>query len=261
MLAVDAQVSRLRAGDPSRIGGYTLCGRLGSGGTADVFLAQSARAGTVALKVVRPDVEAGHRACRQEYHLMRRVGTVTATPIGYGHCDRGDFFSMRYLEGYVPASSLRPGVMLLAIANALARTLAVIHSAGIIHCDVKPANILVRGTDVRLIDFGIARLWNHQPRTNGVVHCSRGWAAPEQLRGLPLSYAADVFAWGCVVAFLAGGVHPFASNTEQEWVLRVFSAEPELWALPPGLANVVRAALHRDPAARPTAAQLVQATL
>ena len=89
-----------------------------------------------------------------------------------------------------------------------------------------------------------------------MVECSPGWAAPEQLRTAPATPAVDVFAWGCVLAYLAGGVHPFASQGDQEWILRVQSAEPDLVRVPPGLHDVIRQSLARDPRERPSAREL-----
>ena len=68
--------------------------------------------------------------------------------------------------------------------------------------------------------------------------------------------AVDIFAWGCVIAHLSTGVHPFASQSEQEWILRLHSTQPDLFGLPPGLDEVIRATLARDPRDRPTARAL-----
>src|SRR5262249_41256899 len=92
-----------------------------------------------------------------------------------------------------------------------------------------------------------------------MVRCSRGWAAPEQLSKGPLTPAVDVFAWGCLVAYLADGVHPFASSSLPEWVLRVRTSEPDIYHVPAGLEPLVRAALSRNPADRPTAWELASA--
>ena len=90
------------------------------------------------------------------------------------------------------------------------------------------------------------------------MQCSRGWAAPEQLRITAATPAVDVFAWGCLLAHLASGIHPFASQSEEEWILRLQSAQPDLCALPADLDEVIRASLRRDPRDRPSAADLVR---
>lgn len=107
-----------------------------------------------------------------------------------------------------------------------------------------------------LIDFGIARYIGERSELQESVQCSRGWAAPEQLRDAPATPAVDIFAWGCVLAYLACGVHPFASRDEPEWILRVRSAQPDLPRLPAELDGVIRAALARNPQDRPNAREL-----
>jgi serine/threonine protein kinase len=141
---------------------------------------------------------------------------------------------------------------LWTLGSALARVLAAIHTKGIVHCDVKPSNLLVHGHDVRVIDFGSARYVGEPCADDGIVHCTRGWAAPEQLRAAPATPAIDVFAWGCLLAHLASGVHPFASRSEQEWILRIQAAEPDLFGLPPDLEDLIRWTLARNPGTGPT---------
>jgi serine/threonine protein kinase len=172
----------------------------------------------------------------------------------------GAYLVTAYLPGHRSGTTLMggptPAGRLWSLGAALARTLAAIHTNGIVHCDVKPANLLVHDHDVRLIDFGIARHIGQRCGDDGTVQCSRGWAAPEQLQTAPATPAVDVFAWGCLPAHLGSGVHPFASRSDQEWILRVQTAQPDLSDLPPGLDDLVRWALARDPRDRPTAAEL-----
>jgi serine/threonine protein kinase len=137
----------------------------------------------------------------------------------------GAYLVTTYLPGYRCGTTLvgRPTPVgpRWTFGSALARVLAAVHARGVMHCDVKPSNLLIRGEDVRVIDFGIARYVGQRCGSDGTVESSRGWAAPEQLRTAPATPAVDVFAWGCVLAYLAGGVHPFASQGEEEWILRV----------------------------------------
>lgn len=264
-------VGPLRLSDPRRIRRYTLTGRLGRGGEAIVYRARSRRTGSVAVKVLRPDAamptslrQAKERevSLRQEFDLARRVDPrFVMAPIESGTSSVGSYLVSTYRAGYRPLSSrVRPGTRTLwqtAYSSALA--IAAIHACGIIHCDVKPANVLAMGDDVRLIDFGIARFVDDQPDAVDVVHCSRGWSAPEQLCVGRLTPAVDVFGWGCVMGYLAAGAPPFASDSLEAWVLRVRSTEPDLSGLPGGLEELVRFALSRDPARRPSAAYLAAA--
>jgi serine/threonine protein kinase len=252
----------LRAADPARVGGYRLVSRLGTGGMADVFYALAPSGTPVAVKILRTGGGAA-RTCRREYRLAATVDAdCTAPVLGYGRSTAGAYLVTAYLPGYRSAVTLVdssiPVGRLWTLGSALARVLAAIHDRGVVHCDLKPSNLLVRGYDVRVIDFGIARYVGQRCGTNGTVECSRGWAAPEQLRGEPATPAVDVFAWGCVLAYLASGVHPFGGRSQKEWILRVQSAEPELSGVPAGMQEVIRAALARDPRDRPSAHELAR---
>lgn len=250
----------LRGSDPVSVDGYRLIARLGSGGMADVFYAWAPAGGPVAVKLLRPAAGAAE-ACQREHRLASSVdGRCTAPVLGHGMSTAGAYLVTAHLPGYRCGSTLvgrpTPAGRLWSLGAALARTLAAVHARGVVHCDVKPSNLLVRGNDVRVIDFGIARHVGQRCGADGIVQCSRGWAAPEQLRTAPATPAVDVFAWGCLLAHLAAGVHPFASRSEQEWILRVQSAQPDLYGLPPHLNDLVRWTLTRDPRHRPSAAEL-----
>jgi len=248
----------LRRTDPVDVNGYRLLSRLGSGGMAEVYLADAPTGRPVAVKVLRAGAAA--EACRREYRMASAMDMAcTAPALAYGMSAAGAYLVTAYLPGYRCATTLAGSPIstrqLWRFGSALARTLAAVHARGVVHCDVKPSNLLVRGDEVRIIDFGIARHVGEQGG-GGIVECSRGWAAPEQLWITSATPAVDVFAWGCLLALLASGVHPFASRSEQEWILRLQSAQPDLFGLPPGLDEVIRAALARDPRDRPTARDL-----
>jgi serine/threonine protein kinase len=241
------------------VDGYRLVSRLGSGGMAEVYLAVAPAGRPVAVKVLRADPGTAV-ACRREYRLASAMDAAcTAPALAYGTSAARAYLVTAYLPGYRCATTLAgepTGTRRLwRFGSALARTLAAVHARGVVHCDVKPSNLLVREDDVRIIDFGIAR-YVGEFGGGETVECSRGWAAPEQLWTTAATPAVDVFAWGCLLAQLASGVHPYASRSEQEWILRLQSAQPDLFGLPPGLDEVIRAALARDPADRPTAREL-----
>ncbi|MGX6608274.1 serine/threonine protein kinase [Micromonosporaceae bacterium Da 78-11] len=250
----------LRYSDPVVVDGYRLLSRLGEGGMADVFQAVlPVRGDRVAVKVLR---EGGMAAtCQREFELASTVDVVsTAAPLGYGAAPEGPYLVTACLPGYRSGTAWMnhlPSGRLWAFGSALARVLAAVHARGVVHCDIKPSNLLIRGDDVRVIDFGISQYVGECHDDDGIVRCSSGWAAPEQL----LNTAAappplDVFAWGCVLAFTASGIHPFAGRDEQEWMLRVVSAQPHLRGLPAGMEEVVRAALAHEPRDRPSAQEL-----
>ena len=101
----------------------------------------------------------------------------------------GAYLVTAYLPGFRCGTTLEggppPAGRLWTLGSALARVLAAVHARGVVHCDVKPSNLLVRGHDVRLIDFGIARYVGQRCGSDGMVECTRGWAAPEQRIPVP----------------------------------------------------------------------------
>jgi serine/threonine protein kinase len=227
---------------------------------ADVFYAVTPTGRPVAVKLLRTATDAGE-ACQREYRLAHAVDADCSTPaLDHGVSTAGAYLVTTYLPGYRCGSTLLGGSTpvgpLWTLGSALARVLAAIHTKGIVHCDVKPSNLLVHGHDVRVIDFGSARYVGEPCADDGIVHCTRGWTAPEQLRPAPATPAIDVFAWGCLLAHLASGVHPFASRSEQEWILRIQAAEPDLFGLPPDLEDPIRWTLARNPRDRPNAHEL-----
>jgi serine/threonine protein kinase len=255
-----ADVGPLRASDPARVGGYRLVSRLGAGGMAEVFYSVAPSGRPVAVKVFRPN-GGGAAACHREYQLARAAGAdCTAPALGYGTSPEGSYLVMAYLSGYRCGTTLTgrpaPAPWLWRFGAALARVLTALDARGVVHCDVKPSNLLIRGHDVRVIDFGISRYVNEPSCDDQTVQCSPGWAAPEQLHAALLTPAVDVFAWGGVLTYLASGAHAFASRNGQEWYERVQSAEPDLSGLPPVLDEVVRWSLAHDSRDRPRAAEL-----
>lgn len=247
--------------DPREVGPYRIVGRLGRGGESRVYLGTSARTGPVAVKVIRPRADDRDPTCGTEFAHLRQVDGAYVVPgIAYGSCDAGPYLVTAYEPDARAASLLPAGRMgeraLWQVAAGLSRAIQGVHDAGLLHCDVKPANVLVSPTDVRLIDFGISRRRYGQPRDVRRVYCSQGWAAPEQLSADPLTPAVDVFGWGCVIAFLGSGQAPYAADTDEEWIARVRTGEPDVSGLPHGLEPLVRAALRRDPGSRPDLADL-----
>jgi ABC-type branched-subunit amino acid transport system substrate-binding protein len=145
------------------------------------------------------------------------------------------------------------------LGGRLAEALAEVHGAGLVHRDVKPGNVLLALDGPRLIDFGIARPAGASALTaTGVVVGSPGYLAPEQAeaRGADIGPPSDIFALGCVLAHAAGGRRPFGGGAVAAVLYRTVHAAPELDGVPEPLLPLLRRCLEKDPAARPTAAEL-----
>ena len=150
------------------------------------------------------------------------------------------------------------GSELHALGIGVSSALTAIHRAGVVHRDLKPGNVLLSRFGPRVIDFGIARAADALTglTDTGNLIGTPSYMAPEQLRGEPITPATDVFAWGAVLAFAGTGRPPFGTVPEAI-MYRVTLGEADLAGLDPQLSDLVRRALSKDPAARPTAQQLL----
>ncbi|WP_380284207.1 serine/threonine-protein kinase [Kitasatospora purpeofusca] len=258
---------RLRREDPRIVGPYRLHRRLGAGGMGVVYLGSDRRGQRVALKLIRSelaeDVEFRTRFAREIAAASRIRGGCTARVMG------SDIEADRpwLATAYVPGPSLYKRVgdegalgwpEVARIGAALADGLVKVHEAGVVHRDLKPSNILLSPRGPRIIDFGIA--WSRGASTLthvGTAVGSPGFLAPEQVRGAAVTPATDVFAFGATLAYALTGDTPFGSGASSEVMLyRVVHEEPDLAAVPPQLAPLIRACLAKEPAERPGAAAL-----
>ncbi|MBA9004949.1 protein kinase domain-containing protein [Thermomonospora cellulosilytica] len=266
--SAEASGRALGPDDPRRIGAYALEAKLGEGGMGAVYLGRREGGPPVAVKVVRPEL-AGDRAFlarfRDEVRSAKRVASFcTAQVLDHGEDGGRLYMVTEYIQGpsllehVSEHGALSPG-LLNGVAVGVAAALLAIHSAGLVHRDLKPSNVLLSISGPRVIDFGIARALDvaGAHTQTGQVIGSPGWIAPEMILNRPVTPAVDVFAWGCLVAFAGNGRNPFGHGTFQVMAARVVHAEPDLGPLPEPLASLVRRALDKDPAARPTAQELL----
>ncbi|TMR94559.1 serine/threonine-protein kinase [Nonomuraea basaltis] len=258
----------LKPEDPPAIGPYELASRLGSGGMGVVYLAKAADGSRVALKAIRRDFTADpiYRArFNEEVSNARKVASFcTARVLDHGE-ERGVLYLVtEYIDGIsledhlIEHGALSPSV-LHAAAVGVAAALTAIHAAGLVHRDLKPANVMLTLAGPRVIDFGLARSTHVDSRhTNaGMVMGTPGWIAPEQVFEGRTSPAGDVFAWGSLIAYAGLGGHPFGEGDAYVMAARARTAPPDLRGLPTPLDRLVAAAIHPDPARRPTARQLL----
>lgn len=257
---------RLRREDPRVVGSFRLHRRLGAGGMGVVYLGSDRRGQRVALKVIRPDLaedqEFRSRFAREVSAARRIRGGCTARLVAADlEADRPWFATQ-----YVPGPSLHdrvaddgplPATEVASIGAALSEGLVAVHEAGVVHRDLKPSNILLSPKGPRIIDFGIAWATGASTLTHvGTAVGSPGFLAPEQVRGVAVTPATDVFALGATLAYAATSDSPFGHGSSEVMLYRVVHEEPHLHGVPDALAPLVRACLAKDPEERPSTLQL-----
>ena len=259
---------------PSRIGPYRIEREIGRGGMGVVYLAERddpTFRQRVALKVVRgTQSDGGASIARllserqllvslEHPHIARLFdGGVTTDGLPYytmAYCEGGSLADRLRLTGALPVAEA------LRITRELAEALGAAHARGVIHRDVKPANVLFdAGGAVRLSDFGVARLLDADSTTSATMHGTVAYLAPEQVRGEAIDHRADLWALGVTLYEMIAGRRPF-DGPSYAAVLHAIVAIP-----PPPLGNdipasvkaVVAALLEKEPAARtPSAASLL----
>jgi predicted Ser/Thr protein kinase len=254
--------------DPQYVGQYQILARLGEGGMGAVYLGRGSDGRKVAIKVVRPELaqDPGFvaRFHDEVAHAQRVASFCTAQVLDHGESGGRAYMVTEFIDGTTLLDHVRengglsPG-LLQGVAVGVAAGLVAIHSAGIIHRDLKPGNVLLSITGPRVIDFGIARALDSASShtMTGQLIGSPGWMAPEQVSGQTLTTAADIFAWGCLLAYAANARHPFGQGSLPEMAVRVVHTQPEVGDLPAPLDQLVRAALDKDPLRRPSARELL----
>ncbi|MHA4815052.1 serine/threonine-protein kinase [Streptomyces aculeolatus] len=211
----------LEPGDPRAVGRFRILARVGSGGMAVVYLRRSAGGRAVAVKVMHAEFadDPEHRArFHREVAAARAVGG-TYSP---GVLDAAPDAPTPWMATeFLPAVSLReaverfgplPAGSAWSLAAGLAEALALVHRAGFVHLDVKPANVLLAADGPRLIDFGIAAEPGAGDEALGTAAGSRGFMSPEQEAGAGAGPSSDVFSLGSTLAYACTGAPPAAGS-------------------------------------------------
>lgn len=249
--------------------GYTTERLLGRGGMGSVYLARHPRLPRlVALKLLNPDMS-GHAEVRARFEREAEVVAQLDHPNIVDIYDRGFdngqlWIAMQYVQGtdaVAVAGPQLPVSRAVHIVSETAKALDYAHAAGVLHRDVKPANILLAedGTGMEkvvLTDFGIARMPNTSSLTaTGSFTATLAYAAPEQLTGEQLDHRTDQYALACSLFVLLTGVGPFDAPEPGRVISgHLSSPVPSISALrrdlPPALDSVLARALAKTPAQR-----------
>ncbi|GAB3285905.1 serine/threonine-protein kinase [Kineosporia babensis] len=261
--------SGLSAQDPAQLGEYRVLARLGSGGQGVVYLAEAPSGRRVAVKQLHP----GPFAAKPREQLAREIAAArrvppfcTARVLDADLHGASPYIVSEYIEGpslqqRVSQEGPLAGTGLHWLALGTATALAAIHQAGVVHRDFKPSNVMLSPDGPRVIDFGVA--YEQMPELADLdeVAGTPAYMAPEQIRGGPVSPAADVFAWASVIAYAATGLPPFQGEHVGDVLQRILEGEPDLRGVPPELAELLHTCLDQYPARRPGSQQVLMRLL
>jgi serine/threonine-protein kinase len=261
----------------ARLGPYEIVSGIGAGGMGEVYKARDTRLNrTVAIKVLPAETARDPHFRRRFQREARAIAALNHPHIctlhDVGQQDDIDFLVMEHLEGETLASRLDDGPLALsavqAIGAQIADALEKAHRAGITHRDLKPGNVMLTRSGVKLLDFGLAqeRLLERDVGTAGLptetALTGRGdllgtpqYMAPELLEGHPADARSDIFAFGCVLYEMVSGRRPFDGSSHATIVAAILRVEPaSLITLRPGLPvfldRIVMSCLVKDPDAR-----------
>jgi serine/threonine-protein kinase len=253
----------------SRIAGYRLEEQIGEGGMAVVFRARDERLQRqVALKILSPTLAADDEFRRRFIRESRSAAAVDDPHIvpvfEAGEANGVLFIAMRYVPGGDVGTLVRqlgplPGARTAAIVSAVASALDAAHAAGLVHRDVKPANMLVdarpgRPDHVYLSDFGLTKgSWSSTSLTaTGHFMGTLDYSAPEQIRGQHVDARTDEYALACVAFVLLSGQPPFHRNEAMAVMYAHLSVPPPMLTslrpgLPPEVDDIMQRALAKAP--------------
>ena len=259
----------LSSGDPQMVGPYRVIAELGRGAMGRVLLGFGPDGRPAAVKLIHegPAEDDEFRArFRREVDASRRVsGAYTAAVLDAGPDDPVPWLASEFLLGptlreAVDAAGPLCEATALRLAAGLASALASIHRAAVVHRDLKPGNVILVSDGPRVIDFGIARATEgagpELTRTGGVIG-TPGFMSPEQAESEPITAASDVFSLGSVLVMACTGSSPFEAASTFRTLDNVVRAEPDLTGLPERVRRIAERCLLRDPAQRPSPAEVL----
>jgi serine/threonine-protein kinase len=267
------------------IGHYRVLAPLGSGGMAQVYLAEDVRLGRqLALKVLSQRTFGDDERLRRFETEARAVSALNhpniLTIYDVGHVEGTEFLATEYIDGVTLRTLIRRGPLevrdALNISIQIAQAIGAAHEAGVVHRDLKPENVMIRPDGyVKVLDFGLAKLTGQPPfwtdaaattqlveTRDGVILGTFNYMAPEQARGGDLDARADLFSLGVLIYEMLAGHPPFRGATAADAIGALILKDPEPLPradVPDSLHRVVMRALRKDREERyQTCAQFLQ---
>jgi serine/threonine protein kinase/Tfp pilus assembly protein PilF len=270
------------------LGHYRLVAKIDEGGMGVVWQAEDTRLGReVALKVLHDDLaENPDRLARFEREA-RTLAALDHPNIVVVHSVEAvgehRFLTMEYLRGRKLVDLLEPGGLpldrLLALAIPLADAVAAAHAHGVVHGDLKPANVVVgEGDRPKILDFGLARMVRNAPEAplteattetiedSGRISGTVPYLSPEQIQGEPPQPRSDLFSLGVLFYEMATGARPFRGRTTSAVLAAILRDTPRSLEelrpdLPRQFSRLVSRCLEKDPARRPASAAVLKRDL
>ena len=256
-------------------GRYALEALVGSGGMADVYRAKDQLLErTVAVKILHQQYENDTEFITRFQREAKAAARITHPNIvnvyDVGVAEGRHYIVMEYVPGRTLKERIKeegpvPVPQALQIARQIAGALAQAHANNLVHCDIKPHNILVMPDgNVKVADFGIARAVTESTMTyNDNIMGSVHYFSPEQARGTMITPKSDVYSLGVLLYEMLSGRIPFDGNTAVSIARKHLEEDPQpLHMIAPGIPPVVEALVPRmmaqDPAQRPDSSMLVQ---
>ncbi len=251
---------------PAKFGRYEVLERVGRGGMGMVYRGRdTVLEREVAIKVMSGDFTEDETARTRFYREARAAAKLQhrniVTIFEFGEEDGTPYIVMEFLNGQDLARRIRqePPLTLeqkLEVMAELCTGLHFAHEQGVVHRDVKPANVwLLPDGTIKLLDFGIAKVASSTMTRQGAVFGSASYMAPEQVTGSPVDARSDVFSIGVVLYELVSGRKPFEADSPTAILVKIMDSEPApldqiVPDLPRPLIAAINRALQKDPAKR-----------
>jgi eukaryotic-like serine/threonine-protein kinase len=264
----------------SHLGPYEILSAVGAGGMGEVYRARDKRLDrTIAVKVLAPNLS-GNPEYRQRFEREARTVAALSHPhicpvYDIGAHDGLDYLVMEYLEGENLAARIAKGPLpideALRYAIQIADALDQAHRHGVVHRDLKPGNIMLTKGGAKLLDFGLAKVYEPRGSTSGsltalpttttpltgqgLIVGTLPYMAPEQLEGREADTRTDIFAFGLIVYEMIAGKRAVEDGSQAAIISRIMTSEVRPLsslnsAVPPALDHIVTTCIAKDPDAR-----------
>jgi len=256
---------------------YRILEQLGKGGMGEVYLAEDTTLKRkVALKVLPPELATSQERLERFQREAESLASLNHPNIVTIHTVEEDggvrFLTMEWVDGQTLAELVGKGGIplerIFEIATPLADALAVAHSKGVVHRDLKPGNVMVTDDGrVKVLDFGLAKLLEEEPdlvatematealTRDGIAMGTIPYMSPEQVQGKAVDHRSDIFSLGIVLYEMSTGKLPFEGETSADLISSILRDNPDSVTdlrleLPRHFGRIIRHCLEKDPQRR-----------